>query len=95
MPKATFDKTAERIVRELLARGGNTPQLTDGLNLMSAGLCSEDGVELACDLEARLGIDVPHDCNPLVHENKKRMRTVGELKAWVRSKGHAPAEKAK
>lgn len=79
------DDVIDRIVRELLTRGGNSTSIGDGSNLMLAGLTSQDGVELACDLEARLGIRVPDDFNPLIHEGGKRMRTLGELKSWARA----------
>jgi hypothetical protein len=36
---------------------------------------------MACDLEARLGIIVPGDFNPLVHESGSRMR---RLKEWTK-----------
>jgi len=93
VPQTTSDEAVERIVRELLTRSGKPQSLNDGSNLFSAGLTSQDGVELACDLEARLGVEVPRDFNPLIHENGKRMRTLGELKAWARSQDRIPAKK--
>ncbi|MCE9620187.1 MAG: acyl carrier protein [Planctomycetes bacterium] len=87
------DRVVERIVGELLNRGGRPTSIGDGSNLMQAGLTSQDGVELACDLEARLGITVPGDFNPLVHERENRMRTLGELKAWARAQQPTPAKK--
>lgn len=87
------DEAVERIVQELLSRGGHAGSVSDGANLMLAGLTSQDGVELACDLEARLGIAIPADFNPLVHESGNRMRTLGELKAWARAQQPAAAKK--
>jgi len=87
------DEAVEQIVHELLNRGGRPTSVVDGANLMQAGLTSQDGVEMACDLEARLGITVPADFNPLVHESGKRMRTLGELKAWARAQQPAAANK--
>ncbi len=87
------DQAVERIVGELLTRGGHPTSIGDGSNLMQAGLTSQDGVELACDLEARLGITVPGDFNPLVHESGKRMRTLGELKTWARAQQPTTAKK--
>lgn len=81
----TFDHAVARIVGELLTRGGHPSAVDDNSNLLHAGLTSQDGVELACDLEARLGITVPDDFNPLVHESGNRMRTLGELKEWARA----------
>lgn len=87
------DEAVERIVHELLGRGGHPSSVRDGDNLMQAGLTSQDGVEMACDLEARLGITVPGDFNPLVHESGSRMRTLGELKAWARAQQPTTAKK--
>lgn len=45
-------------------------------------LDSEHGVELACDLCARLGIDIPINDNPLIDESdsvRKRARTFAEV----------------
>lgn len=87
------DEAVERIVHELLNRGGHSASVGDGANLMQAGLTSQDGVEIACDLEARLVITIPADFNPLVHESGKRMRTLGELKAWARAQQPTAAKK--
>lgn len=47
------------------------------------GLDSQHGIELACDLESRLGIAIPLKENPLVLDNdgegRKRARTFGEV----------------
>jgi hypothetical protein len=47
------------------------------------GLDSEHGVELACDLSARLKLDIPSNDNPLIDEsaptNRKRARTFDEV----------------
>jgi hypothetical protein len=47
------------------------------------GLDSQHGIELACDLEVRLGIEIPLKENPLVLDNdgegKKRARTFTEV----------------
>ena len=51
--------------------------------LLEWSLDSEHGVELACDLSTRLGIEIPDNENPLIEENlatkKKRARTFGEV----------------
>ncbi len=86
---STTDDVVTQIVRELLVRGGKDGPLTDASNLHAAGLTSQDGVEVACDLEARLGIEVPGKVNPILHGNGRRMRTLGELKAWVRAEAQA------
>ena len=77
------DSTVEQIVTELLSRSGHRHSVSDGDSLKAAGLTSEDGVELACDLEARLGVHVPKEVNPLLHASGNRVRTLGELKGWV------------
>ncbi len=87
------DQAVERIVHELLARGGHAGVVGDGANLMQAGLTSQDGVEMACDLEARLGITVPANFNPLIHESGNRMRTLGELKAWAQTQQAATVKR--
>ena len=47
------------------------------------GLDSQHGIELACDLESRLGIEIPLKENPLVldddGEGRKRARTFSEV----------------
>lgn len=90
---ATSDETVERIVRELLTRGGKPGPVSDTTNLFAAGLNSQDGVEMACDLEARLDIKVPDDVNPLLHENAQRMRTLGELKTWAGAQDRVTTKK--
>lgn len=51
--------------------------------IRSCGLDSQHGIELACDLESRLGIQIPLKENPLVldddGEGRKRARTFGEV----------------
>lgn len=91
--RTASDEAVDRVVQELLRRGGHPAPSGDGANLMHSGLTSQDGVELACDLEARLGISIPADVNPLLHESRVRMRTLGELKAWARAQQPAAANK--
>jgi len=81
-----IDAAVEKSINDLLKRGGHPTGISSGTNLGAAGLTSEDGIELACDLEARLGIVVPGKYNPLFHETGKRFRTPAEIKAWARSR---------
>lgn len=49
-------------------------------------LQSEDGVELAADLELQLEIEIPHDENPLIAESQtgqKRARTFDEVVRYL------------
>jgi acyl carrier protein len=43
------------------------------------GKDSHDGVVVACLLSERLGIEIPDDANPLVDDEQKRPRLVGEI----------------
>ena len=51
--------------------------------MICCGLDSQHGVELACDLEARLGITIPLNENPLVADgddkSQRRARNFGEV----------------
>jgi acyl carrier protein len=66
---------------------GNIPQIIDRelVVLEEWNLDSEHGVELACDLSTRLGIEIPADENPLIDESggKKRARTFGEVVDYI------------
>lgn len=59
-------------------------QLTDEMNVLQiCGLDSEHGLEIACDLSAKLGFEIPNDDNPLVYEDRatgrKRGRSLPEV----------------
>ena len=43
------------------------------------GLDSADGLDFACDLTEKLGINIPAELNPFVDDDKKRCRVVGEI----------------
>jgi hypothetical protein len=51
------------------------------------GLDSQHGVELACDLASRLGIDIPLKDNPLIEDgdgvDRKRQRTFSEVVSYL------------
>lgn len=86
MTSKDADRIVEKIVSDLLLRSGKHAPIAEDSRLDLAGMTSQDGVEAACELEAKLGIDVDERTNPLVHENGARMRTLAELQAWVRQR---------
>lgn len=51
------------------------------------GLDSQHGIELACDLESRLGVLIPVNENPLIldddGEGRKRARNFGEVVEYL------------
>src|SRR6266513_1410516 len=47
------------------------------------GMESLDGIPFACSLSERLGFEVPHDCNPLVDDERQRFRRVKEIIAFM------------
>src|SRR6266496_5756392 len=55
--------------------------------LHDCDLDSEHGIELACDLSARLGIKIPANENPLVEDRgpsgRKRSRRFGEVLEYL------------
>jgi acyl carrier protein len=60
--------------------------LTDDTRLIRGlGCASIDGVDLAAELEAALGVVVPYEQNPFVREDggRKRDRTLAELVSWT------------
>ncbi|MCG3123910.1 MAG: hypothetical protein GIKADHBN_02348 [Phycisphaerales bacterium] len=91
MTPRKVDTVVEQIVHELLVRANMHGKIGADTNLHAAGLCSQDGVELACDLEARLGITVEPEFNPILHDTGKRMRTLAELQRWVQERVQAGA----
>src|SRR4051794_26029215 len=71
----------ERCLRDFLTGlGRDVPELTDATDLMRAtGATSDEGVDFAIDLSDAVGVDVPADFNPFVHESGKRGLRFGEL----------------
>jgi acyl carrier protein len=68
--------------------GGDAPnEIEDGMNVLKNwGLESDDGMDLALDLELRLGIEIPERENPLVKEDsagRKRARSFREVVAYL------------
>lgn len=73
-------------VWKLMKRSGHTGDVSSGSDVIRGlGLTSEDGVELACMLEAALNIRIPHDANPLVDEStgRRQSRTIQQVCAAV------------
>ena len=69
-----------------LAKGDVPQTINPGLIVLNEwNLDSEHGVELACDLSTRLGIEIPADENPLIDESgrKRRARTFGEVVEYI------------
>jgi acyl carrier protein len=86
--------TREEVVTALedclsfLSKGKNPRAIHSNLDVLREwSLDSEHGVELACDLSTRLGIEIPDNENPLIEENlatkKKRARTFGEVVDYI------------
>ena len=58
----------------------DVPDFNDGTDLITGtGACSDEGVDFAIDLQDKLGVDVPNDFNPFVHESGRRGMRYGEL----------------
>jgi hypothetical protein len=60
--------------------GRDIPEINDETDLVRAtGATSDEGVDFAIDLSDALGIEVPHDFNPFVHESGHRGMRFSEL----------------
>lgn len=82
---------------ELLTRNKTTglPLINEHSDpIKDLGLCSEDGIELACLLSIKLGFEIPHELNPLKDDRRRRARRVGEIVDFllniINEKGIAP-----
>ena len=66
---------------------GPAEDLDEVFVLKAWDLDSEDGLEIACDLSTKLGIDIPHNENPLVEDDpvsgKRRGRRFREVVAYL------------
>ena len=77
-----IERAVNDAIRQLLERAGHPPEFTADEDVIGAlGLCSEDGIELACVLETALGIKIPEAENPLIDDSGKapRGRTVQQI----------------
>ncbi|MCI0631250.1 MAG: hypothetical protein L0Y44_11425 [Phycisphaerales bacterium] len=60
------------------------PDLRDESDLLTdTEASSDEGVDFAIDLSDALGVEVPNDFNPFVHESGRRGRKFGELVHWA------------
>jgi hypothetical protein len=58
----------------------NVPTVNEETNpMLHLCLDSHDGVNLACKLTERFSYEIPEDLNPLVDDEQKRSRRVGEI----------------
>jgi hypothetical protein len=67
---------------ELVSRGKEIelPVVNEATDpIKNLGLCSEDGIELACLLSLKLGFEIPHELNPIKDDARRRPRRVGEI----------------
>ncbi len=85
----SYDELAGRLAECLNSLAGDNKLQDNHLDvsvLRQWGLDSEDGVDLAADMEAALGIQIPHDENPLVVETEsgqRRARTFKEVVEYL------------
>lgn len=79
---ASVREAVTMCVSRLMTRSGHTGHVSAESDVIRGlGLTSEDGVELACMLEAALDIRIPHDANPLVEESNghRQSRTIQQV----------------
>lgn len=87
-PNRTKIETVLRECLEHIAGEEYDAEMKREDNVMSCcGLDSQHGVELACDLQSRLGILIPVNQNPLVldddGEGRTRSRNFGEVVEYL------------
>lgn len=82
-------KPTNRIREELLSalralRQEELGPIEDGTRPIDAwGIASAEGIDLSLDLECRLGCSIPNEQNPLVDDQRRCPRTVGEIVDWI------------
>jgi hypothetical protein len=60
--------------------GRDIPEINGDTDLIrGTGASSDEGVDFAIDLSDALGVEVPNDFNPFVHESGQRGRRFSEL----------------
>jgi hypothetical protein len=60
--------------------GRDVPEFEENTDLIEGtGACSDEGVDFAIDLQEALGVEVPNDFNPFVHESGRRGMRYREL----------------
>jgi hypothetical protein len=74
------DKVKVAIQEFFRSLGRDIPEINDDTDLIKGtGASSDEGVDFAIDLSDVLGIEVPHDFNPFVHDSGNRGMRFGEL----------------
>lgn len=66
-------------IREALDENEDAEIEDDTDPIRHLGLNSEDGVDFACGISAKLDYDIPDAINPFVIDKPKRPRRVGEI----------------
>ena len=84
-PLISVSETVKSALDQFLRSSGHEiPDLGGETDLLSEGaISSDEGVDFAIDLSDALGIEVPHDFNPFVHESGHRGRKFRELVEWA------------
>jgi hypothetical protein len=73
-------KVKAAILEFFRSLGRDVPEINDDTDLIKGtGASSDEGVDFAIDLSDALGIEVPHEFNPFVHESGNRGMRFGEL----------------
>ena len=68
------------IVRFFKSTGRDVPEINADTDLVKdTGASSDEGIDFAIDLSDALGVEVPHEFNPFVHESGERGMRFREL----------------
>ena len=71
---------------EQMTAGSDHPKIgADTDPIRGLGLCSDDGIDFACEISARLGFHFPDDKNPFIDDTGHRSRPVAEIVTLVYS----------
>jgi acyl carrier protein len=74
------EKVKDLLKRFFQSLGRDIPDINDDTDLIQGtGASSDEGVDFAIDLSDALGVEVPYDFNPFVHDSGRRGRRFGEL----------------
>jgi acyl carrier protein len=66
-------------IQEALDKNNHSKIDDDTDPIRHLGLDSDDGVDFACGISAKLDYDIPEDINPFVIDKLRRPRRVGEI----------------
>ena len=71
----------EQVLRDFFTtKGQKLVPISSDLNMIAdLGLKSDEGIDLALDLEDCFNIEISHELNPIVHKDGHRGVTFGEL----------------